>query len=347
MLLGHRTAELSAFVDFSIARQMSDMIRAFRISQVVGAIAQLGIPDRLAGGARTAGELASLTGCHAGATDRLMRAASHLGLVASGPDARFMLTALGQSLRSDVPGSLRDAAIALTSPGHWLPWGRLSEAIRTGRRQTAETLGAELFEYYSGNPVEARAFTGAMSVSSTEVAGEVARVLDTSSAKRVVDVGGADGALISALLTENPALTGAILDRPEVVPHAQSAIAERGLALRCDVLEGNFFMSVPEADIFLLKYIIHDWDDDQSILILSNCARALRPKGRVVLVERVVAESDCGSEASLADLNMLVLLPGRERTQREYAGLISRAGLRLDCVTDTNSSISVIEASSD
>ena len=326
---------------------MSDMIRAFRISQIVGIVAQLGIPDRLASGARTAGELASLTGCHAGATYRLMRAASHLGLVASGPDARFMLTALGQSLRSDVPGSVRDAAIALTSPGHWLPWGRLSEAVRTGRRQTAETLGAELFEYYSGNPAEARAFTGAMSVSSTEVAGEVARVLDTSSAKLVVDVGGADGALISALLTKNPALTGAILERPEVVPHAQSAIAERGLTSRCHVLEGNFFMSVPEADIFLLKYIIHDWDDDQSTLILSNCARALRPKGRVVLVERVVAESDCGSEASLADLNMLVLLPGHERTQREYADLISRAGLRLDCVTETNSSISVIEASSD
>jgi hypothetical protein len=345
MLLGHRETVSSAVVDTSIARQMSDMIRAFRISQVVGTIAQLGIPDRLASGARSAGELASLTGCHAGATDRLMRAASYLGLVASRPDARFILTALGHSLRSDVPGSIRDPAIALTSPGHWLPWGRLSEAIRTGRRQTAETLGAELFEYFSGNPAEARAFTGAMSVSSTEVAGEVARVLDTSSAKLVVDVGGADGALISALLTKNPALTGAILERPEIVPHTQAAIAERGLVSQCAVVEGNFFVSVPEADIFLLKYIIHDWNDDQSVLILSNCARALRPKGRVVLVERVMPESDCGSEASLADLNMLVLLPGRERTQREYADLISRAGLYLDCVTETASSVRVIEAS--
>src|SRR5262249_19290649 len=109
---------------------------AFRISQIVGTIAQLGIPDQLAGGAWTAGELASLTGCHAGATHRLMRAASDLGLVTSGADDRFILTALGQSLRSDVPGSVRDAAIALTAPGHWLPWGRLSEAVRTGRRQT-------------------------------------------------------------------------------------------------------------------------------------------------------------------------------------------------------------------
>ena len=181
-----------------------------------------------------------------------------------------MLTALGQSLRSDVPGSVRNAAIALTSPGHWLPWGRLSEAIRTGRRQTRETLGGELFEYYSGNPAEARAFTGAMSVSSTEVAGEVARVLDTSSAKLVVDVGGADGVLIPALLMKNPALTGVILERPDVVPHAQSAIAERELTSRSEVLEGKFHLRHPYKVIFLLKYIIHDWDDDQSILILRT-----------------------------------------------------------------------------
>jgi hypothetical protein len=298
MLSGDRDAMSSVLVDASIARQMSDMIRAFRISQIVGTIAQLGIPDRLASGARTAGELASLIGCHAGATHRLMRAASDLGLVASGSDARFTLTGLGQSLRSDVPGSVRDSAIALTSPGHWLPWGRLSAAVRTGRRQTAETLGAELFEYYSDSPAEGRAFTGAMSVSSMEVAGEVARVLDTSSAKLVVDVGGASGALISTLLMKNPALTGAILERPEVpyvttrekgtglgradppgmanskVPRAQAAVAERGPASRCRVFEGNFFLSVPKADIFVLKHIIHDCDDDQSVLILELCASA-------------------------------------------------------------------------
>ena len=235
MLSGRRMAD----IDTSIARQMSDMIRAFRISQIVGTIAQLGIPDRLASGARTAGELASLIGCHAGATHRLMRAASNLGLVASGSDARFTLTALGQSLRSDVPGSVRDSAIALTAPGHWLPWGRLSVAVRTGRRQTVEALGAELFEYYSESPAEGRAFTKAMTVSSLEVAGEVARVLDTSSAKLVVDVGGASGALISSLLMKNPALMGAILERPEVVPRAQAAIAERGLASRCQVSDSE------------------------------------------------------------------------------------------------------------
>jgi len=344
MLSGDRKSVSQKRDDDSIARQMSDMIRAYRISQIVGTISRLAIPDRLAGGALTVNELARLIGCDAGATFRLMRAAWALGLVASTPDARFSLTALGQTLQSDVPASMRDLAIALTSPGHWLPWGRLNEAVRTGLRQAPETLGAELFQYYADNPAEGRAFTGAVSVSSREVAEEVARVLDTSAAKLVVDVGGASGALLVAILIKNPALAGTILDRPEVVPRAQAAIAERGLSSRCHVVEGNFFVCVPEADIFLLKYIIHDWDDDQSILILSNCARALRPKGRVVLVERVLPEDHCGTDASIADLNMLVLLPGRERTERDYAGLLKRAGLRIHRVIGTASPVSVIEA---
>ena len=120
------------------------------------------------------------------------------------------------------------------------------------------------------------------------------------------------------------------MDRPDVVPRAKAAVAERGLSSRCHVVGGDFFVAVPEADIHLLKHIIHDWDDEQSILILSNCARALRPKGRVVLVERVMPEDDRTSPIVTSDLNMLVVLPGRERTAREYAGLIARAGLRLD-----------------
>ena len=326
-------------------QQMADMIRAFWISQIVGTLAQLGIPDRLAGGALAPGLLARLIACHAGATHRLMRAAMELGLVTSTPDGRFSLTALGETLRSDVPGSMRNSAIALTAPGHWLPWGRLSEAVRTGRRQTQETLGAELFQYYSDNPNEGSAFTGAMTVSSIQVADEIARVLDTSSAKFVVDVGGASGTLIAALLMMNPTLEGTILERPDVVSRAKIAVAERGLSSRCHVVEGDFFVAVPEADIHLLKHIIHDWDDEQSILILSNCARTLRPKGRVVLIERVMPEDDRTSQASLSDLNMLVVLPGRERTAREYAGLIARAGLRLDRVTSSASPFSVIEAS--
>jgi SAM-dependent methyltransferase len=326
-------------------QKMEHMIKAFWISQIVGTLAKLGIPDHLAGNARAADELASAIACHVGATYRLMRAARTLGLVVSTPDGRFSLTSLGETLRSGVPGSMRDAAIALTARGHWLPWGRLSDAVRAGRHQAPEVLGAELFQYYSDNPAEGCAFTRAMSDISAQVADEIARVIDTSRVNHVVDVGGASGTLIAALLTRNPALMGTILDRPDVVPRAKAAIAEHGLSLRCHVLEGDFFVSVPEADIHLLKHILHDWDDEQSILILSNIAHRLKPNGRVVVIERLIREDAGPSETALVDVNMLVLLPGRERTLREYAGLFARAGLRLARVTEMALQFNVIEAS--
>jgi SAM-dependent methyltransferase len=327
------------------AEQMARMIRGFWISQVVGTLAQLEIPDLLAGGPMEAGKIASLIACDPDATFRLLRASKAVGLVVATPDGHFGLTPLGEKLRSDVAGSMRDSAIAMTAPGHWLPWGRLSQAVRDGRCQTKETLGADLFQYYADCPGEGSIFTGAMSVSSAQVADEVAMLLDTSNIRRVIDVGGASGTLIAALLKENPLLEGTIVERPDVVARAKAAVAEKGLASRCNVVAGNFFAGVPEADLFLLKSIIHDWDDEQSILILSNCARALRPKGRVILVEVVVPEDDQPSWAPLMDLNMLAVLPGRERTASQYRDLLGRAGLCIDRITPTASHFSVIEAS--
>lgn len=327
------------------AEQMARMIRGYWISQIVGTLAQLGIPDRLACGPMAAGEVARSTACDPDATFRLLRASEAAGLVAATSDRRFGLTPLGEKLRADRPGSMRDSAIAMTAPGHWLPWGRLSQAVRDGRCQTTETLGAELFQYYANHPGEGSAFTGAMSASSAQVADRIATLLDTAGAKRVVDVGGASGALIAGLLRKNPVLEGTILERPDVVARAKAAVAGRGLASRCDVVAGDFFVSVPEADIHILKYIIHDWDDEQSRLILSNCAHALRPKGRVVLVEMVVPEDDRTSWAPLMDLNMLAVLPGRERTEREFRSLLGTAGLRLDRITPTASGFCLMEAS--
>jgi precorrin-6B methylase 2 len=325
--------------------KMSQMIQGYWISQIIGTLAWLAIPDHLAGAPLRADELAELIDCHPGATYRLMRAAKMVGLVVATSDGRFSLTSLGEILRSEVPSSMRDVAIAVTGPAFWLPWGRLSDAVREGRRQTLRTLGAELFDYYSNNPAEGAAFAGAMSASSKQVADELARVLDTTSAGHVVDVGGATGTLIAALLARNPLLQGTIIERPDVVPRAREAIAKRGLSSRCRIVEGDFFVALPEADIHVLKYIIHDWDDEQGVLILSNCARALRSGGRVVLVEVVVPEDDRASFAPLLDLNMLVQLPGRERTAREYGDLLARAGLRLNRIIGTSSPFSVIEAS--
>ncbi len=327
------------------AEQVSHMIKGYWVSQIVGTLAVLGIPDRLAESTLASDELAKEIGCEPRATYRLLRAATSVGVVSAVTNGHFALTPLGQKLRSNVPGSMRDTAVALTAPAHWLPWGRLADAIRRGERQTPSTLGRELFEYYAENRDEGRAFTGAMHYGSAFVAEEVARVLDTSRSEHVVDVGGASGTVIAALLDKNPDLRGTILELAHVVPRARMALAERGLASRCQVLEGDFFEAVPDADIHILKRVIHNWDDRQSVRILSNCARGLRKNGQVVLLECVLPEDGCPSEAALLDVNMLVLLPGCERTAAQFADLLKAAGLRLDRITKTATPVQVIEAS--
>jgi SAM-dependent methyltransferase len=331
--------------DFGTA-QLSQMIRGFWVSQIVGTLAQLEIADRLAHGPLEPSALATAVECEPHATLRLLRAAVSVGLIAALPDGRFGLAPAGELLRSDVPNSMRDFAIAMTAPGHWLPWGRLTEAIREGERQAVAALGHELFDYYAVNPSEGSAFTGAMANHSAGVAGALARALDTSATNHVVDIGGASGTIIAALLAVNPALRGTILERADVVPRAEAELAKRGLSSRCRAVAGDFFDSVPEADLYILKTILHDWDDQQSVSILRNCARAMRQNGRVVLVERLVPEHGDAGEAALSDLNMLVLLRGRERTASEFAVLFRAAGLKLDRISELASSLTLIETSS-
>lgn len=328
------------------AEQLLKMIRGFWVSQIVGTLARLEIADRLAHGPLDPSALAKAVECEPHATLRLLRAAVSVGLIAALPDGRFGLAPAGELLRSDVPDSVRDFAIAMTAPGHWLPWGRLTEAIREGERQAVAALGHELFDYYAANPDEGSAFTGAMANHSASVAGALARALDTSAVNHVVDIGGASGTIIAALLEANPALRGTILERADVVPRAEAQLTKLGLSSRCRAVAGDFFDSVPEADLYILKIILHDWDDQQSVTILRNCARAMRPNGRVVLVERLVPAHGDPGEAALSDLNMLVLLPGRERTASEFAELFRAAGLKLNRISELVSSSALIEASS-
>src|SRR5260370_4372877 len=183
-----------------ITEQMLGLIRGYWVSQIVGTLAELKIPDRLGNGALRYGELAKEIRCDSQATYRLLRASASVGVISAMSDGRFGLTMLGGKLRSNVPGSMRDIAVAVTAPGHWLSWGRLAEAIRSGKRQTPATLGRELFQYYAQYPHEGSAFTGALSNLSTIIRGDLTRVLDTATAEHVVDIGGASGAILAAVL---------------------------------------------------------------------------------------------------------------------------------------------------
>lgn len=332
-------------VNVPAPQRMFQLITGFWVSQLVGALADLGVMDALARGAGTAEEVARATGADPQATSRVLRTAAALGLVARGNDGRFTATPLGDTLRADVPGSMRGMAIAQTAPGHWLPWGRFADAVRTGTRQTPATLGEEIFTYYGKNPAEGAAFSDAMNGLSSLVASEVARLVDTSGTERVVDVGGANGTLAIALLRQNPALRGVVLDLPHVTTTAAEALRAAGLAARCEAVAGDFFADVPEGDLYVLKAILHDWNDEQSVSILKNCRRRLRRGGRVAIVEMVIPDDGRPSAAHLMDLNMLTMLPGRERTGSEYGRLLAASGLRFDRITDTHSPFQIIEAS--
>jgi len=326
------------------AEVMFRMITGYWVSQIIGVAAKLGIAEHLHGGAKSADELARLTHSEPSALFRVLRAAASVGVFHLNADDRFSLTPLGETLRSAVPGSMREMAIMQISKGHWLPWGRLEDAVRTGKPQAVATLGCEIFEHYAKNPEEAAAFTGAMGNLSAIVASEVAAHVDTSGLTRAVDIGGAEGTLIAALLGKNPSLEGIVFDLPHVTASAKAKLEAQGLLGRCEVVAGDFFKSVPSADLYVLKQILHDWNDEQATTILRNCAQSMTSRGRMAIVEMVIPDDGAPTPAQLMDVNMLAILPGRERTQAEYTALLEGVGLRVERLVPTHSPFQILEA---
>jgi SAM-dependent methyltransferase len=324
---------------------MMGLITGYWVSQAVGVVALLGVADQLGEGPRRSDDLARAVGADPGALYRVLRLLASLGVFAEVSPGSFMLTPLGETLRSDAPDSVRNFAITETAPGHWLPWGRLHESVRSGRPMAQEALGMELFDWYAQNPEEAGFFNAAMGNLSALAASELTRVYDFSAVRTVADIGGAHGVLLTAVLRANPAARGILFDLPHVIETAADVIAAAGLSQRCELVSGDFFEAVPEgADLHLLKQIIHDWDDDRATLLLKNCHRALAPAGKLLLVEMVIPPDNQPSPAQAMDINMLVVLGGRERTEQDYQSLFQAAGFRLERIIQTHSPFSVIEA---
>jgi hypothetical protein len=323
--------------------RMTQMLTGFFVTQIAGALATYSIADHLANGPATAEQISTIEGIDPIAAFRLLRACASLGLVTSNGKT-FSATPLLGTLRANVPGSLHSLAIAWSAPGHWLPWGRFLDSVRTGESRTVSALGANIWDYYAQKPEEGATFTHAMHGFTSGIAQEVAQVVDTSTAKVAVDIGGASGTLVHSLLMANSQLHGIVLDLPDVVPSATAAAAAIGLAERSRALAGDFFTHVPQGDIYLLKHILCDWDDAEAVRILQGCRDAIRPGGRVVVIENLLGEIGEPGIAPLIDLNMMVLLTGRERTLAEYCGLLKDAGLRFSKSTPIRSQMAIIEA---
>ena len=307
-------------------------------AQIVSAIAQLGVADRIAAGTTAVDDLARECQANPDALYRLLRAGATLEVVTETGAKQFALTPLGETLRSNVPGSLRDFIIAETAPGHWLPWGRLADAVRRGGSMAAETLGMDPWTYYAKNEEERLFFARGMSNLSAMVSQDVARVYTPRpEAKRIVDVGGSEGILLRGLLERAPNARGVLFDRADVVEHVKRSD-------RVEIVPGDFFEGVPEGgDLYLLKSILHDWPDDKCEPILRNCARAAGAGARLLVVEMLLPDEG-PSPVTFMDMNMLVMLSGRERTAGHYTELLRRCGWKVEEIIPTAGMFSVIEA---
>lgn len=326
------------------------LITGYMPARVIHVAAELGIADRLATEAKTADALAQETDTAPVPLRRLLRALASIGLIEEVEPGCFALTAAGNLLRSDVPGSLRNLALMFGGERAWRSWGELLHSVRTGESGTRRVYGVGSFEYLAANPAQAAIFNAAMAENTGRRTGLLISAYDLSQFRNIVDVGGGDGTLMRSILAANAGLRGAIFDLPSGVAQAPPKLAEMGVSSRCAIIPGNFFHAVPEAaDAYILKYVIHDWDDEQSVAILSNCRQAMHGNSKILLIERVMPErmeaTPIHRRIAMADMNMLAMPGGQERTEQEYRTLLAAAGLSLQRIVSLpGTEISVIEA---
>jgi hypothetical protein len=324
--------------------QMLQLISGFWIARCVYVTAKLGIADLLKDGPKTADELASATDTHAPSLFRVLRALAAVHVLTQSDDYRFGNTPMSETLRSDVPGSFRAFAMSELGEEHYPAWGDLMHSVHTGGIAFDKAFGEPVWEFFAKHPENARIFNDSMSGMTAQAEAALHEAYDFSGINTIIDVGGGHGGLITSILTRNPAMRGILFDAPVVVEGAKPKIAGSAIADRCEVISGDFFQSVPSGgDAIIMKWIIHDWNDEQSITIMKNCHRALPENGKLILVEAVVPPGDEMHFAKFIDLNMLVMTGGRERTEEEFRQLYEAAGSRLTRVVPTESPFSVIE----
>ncbi|MGE3314595.1 MAG: methyltransferase [Planctomycetaceae bacterium] len=315
------------------------------VASAVHVVAKLGVADHLKDGAKSSDELAAQLDCHASSLFRVLRAMTCLGILQENRPKHFSLTEAGELLRSDHPESMRSMALFQGARPHWHGWGELHHSVKTGQPAFEHVHGMGFFDYCLATPEFGEHFNGAMTGMSAMAAGAVLAAYDFSGIRKLVDVGGGHGYLISRILEKYPELQGGLVDLPDVAEGAKSTLGALGLTSRCEVVGGSFFDSLPPADAYIAKNIIHDWDDEHSRTILRNMRAAMEGNGRVILLEIVISPEVQGDVAMLIDLEMLhATRGGRERTEREFADLFEAAGLKLNRILSTETLYRVIEA---
>jgi O-methyltransferase domain/Dimerisation domain len=320
------------------------MATGYWLSQAIYVAAKLGLADLLKDGPKSCSTLARATGSDEQSLFRLMRALASAGVFAHLQGDYFALASAGETLQSNVSGSLR-AILTTLGEIHYQAWGDLLHSIQTGSPAFNNVFGTVLFEYLHRNAEAADAFNGGMTDVSSMLAYAVLMAYDFSRIPSIVDIGGGQGKLLRSIVQIYPEIKGTVFDLQPAIEIAKQRLGSDACSGRCSAVAGDFFDSVPEgADAYILCGVIHDWDDDHSIRILKNCRRAMNGNGRLLLVETVVPESGANCFSNLLDLNMLVMTGGRERTKSEFCTLFNAAGYKLTRIVPTMAPQSVIEA---
>ena len=324
--------------------QLMQMLFGFAASRAIGVSAELRIADLLKDGAKTADELAQQTGVHARSLYRVLRACASIGVYSEDNEKKFSLTPLAEPLLSDAPGSLRAFAEMITCDWQFQTWAELPYSVQTGKPSFDKVHGKSSFDYFWSNEKAGKVFNDAMTSNSAFSSVAVVNAYDFSPIAKLVDVGGGHGFLLASILAKYGNVKGVLYDTPAIIAEAEKLLKEHGVIDRCETASGDFFTSVPTGgDAYIMKHIIHDWNDEQCITLLQNCRQAMAGGGKILVVEMVVPEGNEPSPSKFLDLQMLQFLPGCERTEKEYSELFDKAGLKLSRIIPTMSPFSILE----
>ena len=325
------------------ALELHRLLNGFQITQAIHVAAALGVADQIAADPVPIAEIAAAVNAHPGALYRLLRALAALGIFREHDDRCFSMTAMAACLRSKSPHPVRPHAIFIGQKNQWDAWGELLHSVRTGENAFRAVHGMSNWDYRARHPEQNDIFNAAMTGNSRRVEQAVVAAYDFGRFTRVADVGGGQGSLLAALLQANANMRGVLFDQPHVVATAPPFLASAGVADRCETIGGDMLVSVPgDCDAYLMKYIIHDWDDAHCRRILRSCHAAMTRDTRLIVIDRLLGPPNEDSAVKLSDLHMLVGPGGQERTLEEFAALFHAEGLRIAEVRPTNSSVSLL-----
>lgn len=315
------------------------------LSKLIYTAAKLDLAGMLADGPKSAEDLAGPMGLYRPSLHRFMRSLAGFGILTSLDGRRFALTPLGESLKSGAPGSARSTILTFGGPTFVKAFDQIDHSLRTGGTGFEREFGKPIFDYFADHPDEASMFSESMVGFHGGETPAVAAAYDFSQFQTIVDVGGATGNMLTAILDKYPGPNGVLYDLPHVVADAPPLLEAKGVADRVSIERGSFFENVPAGgDAYLLSHIIHDWSEEQCLTILGNIRNAMKPDGKILIVEFVLPEDDSPHLGKLADMIMLVIPGGQERTPAEYDELLTKAGLKMTRVVPTESPVSIVEA---